>query len=102
VSARISAIGHTEDYSPLTIENGRHFMANRGTLENDECIRGRMNINFARARARLEYRMAQAVVGMSVVDNRYKQREVPAAIEVVVEMPANVITGTVVNSDLLT
>ena len=96
MSARISAISHAEHDSPFTIENGRHFVANTGPLENDEGVRGRTDIDFARARPRLECRMAEAALGMSLVEHRQEDGEVPAAIEVVVEMPADVIAGAFV------
>jgi hypothetical protein len=86
MSAGISAISHAEHYSPFTIENGRDLVANAGPLENDKGVRGRTDIDFARTRARLEYRMAEAALGMSLVEHRQKHGEVPAAIEVVVEM----------------
>ena len=70
MSARISAISHAEHDSPFTIENGRHFVANTGPLENDEGVRGRTDIDFARARPRLECRMAEAALGMSLVEHR--------------------------------
>ena len=70
MSARISAISHAEHYSAFTSENGRHFVANPGPLENDKRVRRRMDFDFARARARNEYRIAEVALGMSLVEHR--------------------------------
>ena len=73
--------------------NRRHLVVHQCAFENDEGVRGGANSGLPPADPRLKGGMAQAMRRLSGLDDGEQQGEMPAAIEVVVVMPADVVAG---------
>jgi hypothetical protein len=85
----IGAIGHAEDDAPLALENRRYLVVHQCAFEHDQRIGGGADPDLAAADPRLQNRMAQAARRPAGIDDRQQQGEVPAAIEVMIVVPAD-------------
>src|SRR5882762_4178544 len=94
--SRVFAVGHAEDKAPLAFEDRRHFVLHAGALEDDYRVRWCADPDLTPANPRIENGVTEAARSASLVVDGDEHREVPAPVEIVVEVPADMVAWFVV------